>query len=305
MPRQPRTIEPSTVYHLISRFVDRKRFIRTTAERELYLKHLGIALEDSDWRVLSYGVMSNHIHLASVAGQQSLDAWIRRVHSPFANAMNRAHDRIGVMFVRGPKAYPVKPNSLGSLLAYIHNNPVRAGLCPTAADSAWTSHRAYVGAAAAPSWLHVSEGLERAGFGDRRAFDTWVSDPARTGTDVDFTEERYESQIELARDSELVARASATRTTAEAIVDTTAGTLGLMPHQLRSKRRGEAERLGRSIAVHCAMEVGLSGQAIARALRLSQQRVSVLRRHPSCDEIRSFGARVLTRIERASGSSGA
>src|SRR5262245_27565079 len=105
MPRRPREIQPGTAYHLISRFVDREWFIRCENERQLYLRLLGRAVQKSDWRLLSFGVMSNHIHLGAVAGRHSLDSWIRAVHSPFADAMNKAYGRIGTMFVRGPKAY--------------------------------------------------------------------------------------------------------------------------------------------------------------------------------------------------------
>ena len=136
MPRQPRRIEPGVSYHLISRFVDREWFIESSCEREHYLQLLGRSLENSDWRLMSYAIMSNHIHLESLAGEQPLAEWIRRVHAPFADAMNRARKRIGCMFVRGPKAYPVQPDAFGHLLAYIHNNPVRAGLCTVAAGTA-------------------------------------------------------------------------------------------------------------------------------------------------------------------------
>jgi len=54
MPRLPRFIEPGTVYHLISRFVDREWFIKREDERRTYLRLLGRALLDSDWRCFSF-----------------------------------------------------------------------------------------------------------------------------------------------------------------------------------------------------------------------------------------------------------
>src|SRR5690606_528268 len=104
--------------------------------------------------------MSNHIHLAMVAGSQPLYAWARRVHSPFATNLNIAKQRIGPMFVRGPKAYLIEAGGVASLISYIHNNPVRAKVCTTAADSDWTSHRAFIEDAAAPRWLCVQEALQ-------------------------------------------------------------------------------------------------------------------------------------------------
>src|SRR5688500_5143056 len=107
MPREARYFEPGKAYHIISRFVDREWFIKKTDERDHYIKLLGLSLEKTDWRLYAYAIMSNHIHFEATAGQRPLSEWVRCVHSPFASAMNRSYDRIGPMFVRGPKAYPV------------------------------------------------------------------------------------------------------------------------------------------------------------------------------------------------------
>src|SRR5262245_43179245 len=114
MPRKPRSIRIGSAYHLISRFVDREWFIEQENEREHYLMLLGRALEESRWRLITYAVMSNHIHLGAIAGSDPLDRWIRRVHSPFADALNRARNRIGSIFVRGPKASSVEPIDVGN-----------------------------------------------------------------------------------------------------------------------------------------------------------------------------------------------
>jgi hypothetical protein len=171
------------VYHLISRFVDRSWFFRDDNERAYYLQLLGRALADSDWRSLGYALMSNHIHHAVVGGTGELREWIRRVHAPFADWLNRKYGRIGTVFVRGPKQLAVDTDGIGQLLAYIHNNPVRAGVVSEAQHSSWTSHRAYLGLDRAPRWLRVDDGLALAGFADRTAFDGLVrlhpKDPTR------------------------------------------------------------------------------------------------------------------------------
>ncbi len=276
MPRQPRDIEPGTEYHLISRFVDREWFIEKSYEREHYLRLLGRALDRTDWRLTGYAVMSNHIHLKSIAGEQPLDAWIRKVHSPLADALNRSRKRIGNVFARGPKAYPVTPESSGNLLAYIHNNPVRAGQSTDAAGNDWTSHRAYVGKAPVPRWLHVEEGLLRAGHADRTAFDAWVNDPARAETEFQFTEEHYaqmETKYRAAADER---RRDVVRETAEQVASVTASVLGTTVARLCSTSRGDLEVLGRAVAVRSGGMLGLSGQSLASVLHLSPARVSAL-----------------------------
>ena len=73
-------------------------------------------------------------------------------------------------------------DSTAALIAYVHNNPVRAGIVNEAAHSAWTSHRAYLGAAASAEWLDVCAGLRMSCFDadapGRRAFDTFVRERA-------------------------------------------------------------------------------------------------------------------------------
>lgn len=102
---------------------------------------------------------------------------------PLRGLAHRQHGRIGTIFVRGPKQLAVDADGVGPLLAYLHNNPVRAGLVPEANRSTWTSHRAYLGLDPVPRWLCVDTGLALAGFADPAAFVAFVrippNDPAR------------------------------------------------------------------------------------------------------------------------------
>ena len=59
---------------------------------------------------------------------------------------------------------PADDNRAPDLIASIHNEPVRAAAATRATDCAWSSHRAYVALARPQPWLHVAEGLHRAGF---------------------------------------------------------------------------------------------------------------------------------------------
>jgi len=116
---------------------------------------LGRAMATSDWRCIAYALMSNHIHLAMIAGEAPAEDWMRRVNPSFAQR----------------RMWIVPPANVADLIAYIHNNPVRAGVVARARDSSWTSHRAYVGLVQRPDWLHVDEGLALAGGCSPEALD--------------------------------------------------------------------------------------------------------------------------------------
>ena len=171
--RQPRFTIPGSAYHVISRLVDRSWFISADEERHRYLELLGKALRYSDWRCLAFAVMSNHVHLLFVAGMDSGETIFRRTNSPFAAWMNRRHGRIGPIFTARPMCWRVRDSDEPRVLAYIHNNPVRAGVVERACESAWTSHRHYVDESG-PEWLDRTAGLARCEIQDPASFDQWV-----------------------------------------------------------------------------------------------------------------------------------
>lgn len=172
--RTARSTASGEVHHVISRFVEERFFITTETERQHYLRLLGRALAFTDWSCLAYAVMSSHIHLAMVAGRRAAESWSRRVNGPFAGWYNEVHDRVGPLFAGRATIDAVRTENVGRLLAYIHNNPVRARVVSEPAASTWTSHAAYVEAVEPPSWLSIARGLELSGIA-RADFDSWVS----------------------------------------------------------------------------------------------------------------------------------
>jgi REP element-mobilizing transposase RayT len=287
MSRPPRHTTAGLVYHVISRFVDRDWFITSEEERTVYLSMFAEAVVKSDWRCLSYGVMSNHIHLAFLAGEQKL-SWLRDAHAPFANWMNERHDRIGPLFVRGPKDRPVEPGNVAKVIAYIHNNPVRAKVVSSADQSNWTSHRAYLGLVRAPAWLHVDEGMRLMGFADGHAFDQWTREPGNDRWEEGEQEPVPPKLLPCPRPF-----------LGPRLVEVVAQELGISTSQLCSKRRGPVERLGREATVRCATQLGLTETDVARALNVTQQAVSLIVRREGDGPINQLVERVLVLVDRA------
>lgn len=273
MPRKPRFFQPGVVYHLISRFIDHEWFITHDRERAWYLELLGQSLVRTDWLCLSYGLMSSHIHLAVVAGREPLDSWIRRVHGSFADVINKTHGRIGCLFVRGPRDIRTPADRVADLLAYIHNNPVRAGVVHTAAQSSWTSHRAFLGLDPRPTWLAVDEALVRAGFSTAEELDAWArldpDDPTRDERGRAVHDEDHEPVVDWS------ARA-APKPDATDVLEVVATVTRTSVACLKSRRRDRLHSEARRAAVHCADALGISGTAMAHALGISQQRVSAI-----------------------------
>ena len=69
--RIARCTEPTVVYHVISRFVDREWILDDDEERARYLALFGRAIALTDWMSISYCLMSNHIHPASLVAPRN------------------------------------------------------------------------------------------------------------------------------------------------------------------------------------------------------------------------------------------
>lgn len=314
--RTIRVTIPGATYHLISRFVDQHWYLKGDEERARYLGLLGRALSDSDWTCISYGLMSSHVHLGMVAGEAPLESWAKRAHTGFAAWINVRNDRIGPVFVRGPKDHAVPPNRIGALIAYIHNNPVRANVVDSPDRSTWTSHLSYLGRAPVPRWLDVDRGMSLGEFKDREAFDAWVKsnpeDPSRLELrGVRRTASRrgqFEFGTPTNDDGRLITPIVRRPWTAQRIdprwvVRVTAALLTVDESDLSSRSRHPSIVAGRRIATHAGLALGISGYDIGVALGLSKSAVSKIKLQKLDGDLVEGQRRVIEKVLQLTGNS--
>jgi hypothetical protein len=138
---------------------------------------------------------------------------------------------------------------------------------------------------APPPWLHVAEGLARAGFDDREPFNAWVdATPGESGeveTEAIRRAVRRRGAIVTATPTggisavPLASRAFAhVRPDPRRLVKVVAQISGISELALCSRRRNPAITAARRVAVHCGKALGLSGSDLAAALAMSPQGVS-------------------------------
>ena len=321
MPRYARQTGRGTVHHVIARFVDRAWRITGEPERASYLARLAISLAQCDARVVAYALMSNHVHLCVVSGGDALSRLIHPVHSGFAGWLNRRQGKLGPVFAERFSSSVVDGSSSARLVAYVHNNPVRAGVVDDAVDSAWTSHRSYVGAGPMPSWLDVQLGLDLCGFSasatGRARLGDFVGAHRRDPRDAELSAANVQqvractrgavgAPVELTTGrvdqdgSEFGIRAPAgtpLRPRWEGspleVVHLVAGSTGLAPSELQSRSRVRAiadarrlalmvwRRLGRA-TVEMAATLGIGSSAAAHLLRRGSEAAQRMHER-SCD----------------------
>ncbi|MCA9583282.1 MAG: hypothetical protein KC416_15890 [Myxococcales bacterium] len=165
MPRTRLASTPGFPHHLISRFAGRSHRMRGPKERARYLLTAQEIPAPPSLRRLAYALMGTHTHWAAQSTEDNVSGFLHPLHTGFARWWNRKHGGLGPVFADRPKQILVgDPEHLALLIAYIHNNPVRAGVVKGPSDSDWTSHRAYLGESTAPPWLDVDWTLAEMGF---------------------------------------------------------------------------------------------------------------------------------------------
>jgi REP element-mobilizing transposase RayT len=172
MPRKPRQEVADGIHHVWARGNNRERTFFGEEDCRLYLFFLARVVVKRGWRLLSFCLMHNHIHLLVETPEPNLGRGMQHLHGLYAQTLNERRGRVGHVFQGrfGSKAVE-DDEQFWTAVRYIARNPVEAGLCRRAEEWRWSSHRATV-EDAAPPWLDRARLLER--------FGTMGGEPART-----------------------------------------------------------------------------------------------------------------------------
>lgn len=185
MPRPPRLEFPGAVYHVTARGNERRSVFRDDRDREDYLARIAFYRDKFRFRLLSYCLMTNHVHLAIRTAEAPLSRIMAGLHSSYTQRFNRRHRRVGHLFQGRYKSFVVQEDQyLLALIRYVHRNPVRAGIVRHAADYPWSSDR-FLRKGRGPAWLDVDGALAAIGPTRRSAIALYAElvDAPATGDD--------------------------------------------------------------------------------------------------------------------------
>ena len=142
MSRRARQVSGSGIYHVMLRGVNRDVIFLEDEDRERFLFALKAARDASEYKILAYCLMENHVHLVLRSGIEPIGCTVRRFGVRYAGWFNRKYDRVGHLFQDRFKSVPVDEDAhLVTLLRYVWNNPVEAGLVEQPEEYQWSSRR--------------------------------------------------------------------------------------------------------------------------------------------------------------------
>ena len=126
------------------RGINRQNIFEDEEDREKFLQTTKRYKAISGYKVLAYCLMSNHIHLLIKVEKEDLDLIVKRIAGSYVYWYNWKYKRSGHMFQDRFKSEPVDDdNYFLTVLRYIHQNPVKGGLCKHIADYKYSSYIEY------------------------------------------------------------------------------------------------------------------------------------------------------------------
>ena len=160
-------------HHVHNRGVRRSQLFFDEADRDAFRAILGRTAVQFDLRVHAFALVVNHFHLLVESAQGNLSQAMRWIAAEYARYFHHRYGTSGPLFdSRFVSHLVLSETYLMALVAYIHLNPVRAGLHRLGALGDRSSYRAYLFSAEKPPWLETGKILAR--FDSPAQFARWI-----------------------------------------------------------------------------------------------------------------------------------
>ena len=153
MPRQARQASGTGIYHVMMRGINHQNIFEEQEDYYQFLNTLDLMAQsyESDgtfagrnYILYAYCLMSNHIHLLIREREDTIGMAIKRVASSYVYYYNHKYSRDGHLFRERYKSEPVNDMAyFVTLLRYIHQNPVKAGIVNKVNDYEFSSWHEY------------------------------------------------------------------------------------------------------------------------------------------------------------------
>lgn len=143
MPRHAREKSSTGIYHIMVRGINRQDIFHSEEDHQRYLDILLKIKREEDVEIWGYCLMSNHLHLL-IREETALSKIMKRVGSSYAYWYNWKYHRSGHLFQDRFKSEKIETDAyLMTVIRYIHQNPIKAGMVSKPEEYRWSSCRDY------------------------------------------------------------------------------------------------------------------------------------------------------------------
>ncbi|MCW8895993.1 MAG: transposase [Sulfurimonas sp.] len=138
MPTKPR-VDFAGYHHTINRGVNRCNIFNNNGDKDTFLKIINKTATIHKVILHDFVLMDNHYHLLIETQKENLSTFMRIINANYAQYFNKRYQRSGHLWQdRYKSKYITSEDYLYTLLRYIENNPIEAGLCVNIGDYPYT-----------------------------------------------------------------------------------------------------------------------------------------------------------------------
>ena len=145
MPRQARRKSESGIYHIMLRGINQQQIFEDEEDGFRFLETLSKYKEPCGYEIYAYCLMGNHIHILLKEGKENLTLVLKRIAGSYVYWYNWKYRRCGHLFQDRFKSEPVEDDAYFlTVLRYIHQNPIKAGICKNIDGYKFSSYNEYI-----------------------------------------------------------------------------------------------------------------------------------------------------------------
>ena len=146
MPRKARIKSESGLYHVMLRGINQQQIFEDSEDYGKFIDVLNECKTICGFQLFAYCLMGNHIHLLIKEGPENLEQVFKRICGRFVYWYNTKYRRVGHLFQDRFKSEPVDNDEyLFTVIRYIHQNPVKVGICKRIENYTYSSYLEYMG----------------------------------------------------------------------------------------------------------------------------------------------------------------
>lgn len=173
MPRHSRQRSKTDVYHIMLRGVNRMDIFNEDSDRIMFLHYLKECVKKKHYEIWGFCLMNNHVHLLVKSDEPGI--YMHKLELKYAMWFNDKYERCGHLFQNRYRSEVIETEGyLCRCLRYILQNPVKAGICQSIPEYAWSSYKVYFSLQDS----FVSAGFIRLFFAGRSDFEAYMEEIA-------------------------------------------------------------------------------------------------------------------------------
>lgn len=146
MPRKARLKSKSKIYHIMLRGANRQEIFHDDEDCKQFLEILKKYKIKTNIIILAWCFMNNHIHLLIKEGDENLSTTMKRIGVSYVTYYNWKYRTTGHLFQDRFRSETVEDKRyLLTVIRYIHQNPLKAGIVNHVDEWKWSSCHEYYG----------------------------------------------------------------------------------------------------------------------------------------------------------------